>query len=87
MDLLFRSQNVSKHVLTHYLRQVIYCCLYNVQHRRVLFEDPSFPADDVSLQIRYKSFSEPIEWKRPHVSIGWNTLSFDFDGFGVVEKN
>ncbi|XP_052800225.1 calpain-A-like isoform X2 [Mya arenaria] len=34
--------------------------------RRVFFEDASFPANDTSLAIRYKSFSEPIEWMRPH---------------------
>ncbi|XP_053384119.1 calpain-A-like isoform X2 [Mercenaria mercenaria] len=34
--------------------------------RRVLFEDPFFPAHDTSLQIRYKSSSDSIEWKRPH---------------------
>lgn len=34
--------------------------------RRVLFEDPDFPADSRSLQIRYKSSVGAIEWKRPH---------------------
>ncbi|XP_060559734.1 calpain-A-like isoform X2 [Ruditapes philippinarum] len=34
--------------------------------RRVLYEDPAFPAHDTSLQIRYNSTSDFIEWKRPH---------------------
>ena len=50
----------------------VYCILMWVIYRRVLFEDPDFPADSRSLQIRYKSSVGAIEWKRPHVCMNVN---------------
>ena len=50
------------HVITFYM-------IVFLPYRRVLFEDPNFPADDRALQIRYKHSpdTDSIDWKRPHV--------------------
>ncbi|KAL4224574.1 hypothetical protein ACF0H5_015274 [Mactra antiquata] len=61
LDLSYQSalSTVSKSVTYESLRE-------RALARRVLFEDPAFPATDSSLQIRYKSFVDSIDWKRPH---------------------
>lgn len=49
-------------------------------HKKVLFEDPLFPADDSSLYYSCKSPMK-FEWKRPTVSV---FFKFSFPGMGWV---